>query len=405
MHLRDLLAMSAGNLRRTRNRSALAMLGIVIGVMSVIVILSIGEAAQRFIVGQIASFGSDLALVANGSEQTASSRPSQFIKESLTVSDLKKLERQPWVKLMSGVIMQSDVVSAGGQNNSAQVVGTTPDEPDLYDTQVALGAFFGQADVDSRSNVAVLGYSIAQKSFGLENPIGKSVKIGGEGFRVIGVMRQSGTRFFQNVDQQIYLPYTTAMDLYHTKRFTMFVIKADGSLTEAQTRIEAIVRDQHDITNPDDDDFHVMTQEDVIETSMQITGILQIFLTSIAAISLIVGGIGIMNIMFVSVTERTREIGLRKAVGARRGDVLGQFLTEAIILTGAGGIVGILAGIGMTWIAIQVILQFQSGWSFDLWVNGRILGASVSTLVGVIFGDAPARRAARLNPIEALRYE
>jgi len=398
--------MSVGNLRRTRNRSALAMLGIVIGVMSVIVVLSIGEAAQRFIVGQIASFGSDLVLVANGSrDANTSARPSQFIKETLTVSDLKKIQRQPWVKLMSGVIIQSDVVSAGGQNNSAQVVGTTPDEPNLYDTEIAEGVFFGQEDVDSRSRVAVLGSSIAQKSFGFESPLGKSIKIGEDGYRVIGVMRQSGTRFFQNVDQQVYIPYSAAMDLYRKKRFTMFVMKVHGSLTEAQAQIETTIREQHDITNPADDDFHVMTQDDVIKTAVQITGILQIFLTSIAAISLVVGGIGIMNIMFVSVTERTREIGLRKALGARQGDVLGQFLTEAIILTGAGGLAGILTGIAMTWLAVQVILQFQEGWSFSVSMNGLILGASVSTLVGVLFGYAPARRAARLNPIEALRYE
>jgi len=285
------------------------------------------------------------------------------------------------------------------------VAGTTPDEVPIFDLTIAKGFFFGQEHIDSHSRVIVLGADIARKSFGEEDPIGKIVKINNQGFKVLGVIAPAGTRFFQNVDQQVYIPLTAAMDLYNKKHPLLFSVKTSLPLPEAQRRIEETMRDLHNISSPLDDDFHVHTQEDVVRTTDQITGILRILLTSIAAISLIVGGIGIMNIMFVSVTERIREIGLRKAVGARRGDILGQFLVEAIILTTAGGIAGALLGIALTWLAIQIILYFQTGWSFGISYQGVALGIFVSMTIGIVFGYAPARRASHLHPIDALRRE
>lgn len=406
MRILDLVTSALQSLRRTRNRSILTMLGIVIGIMSVILVLSIGESAQRYIVGQVASFGSDLLLVANGPKEDASrTTPSPFVKEALEFADYRKLRQQPWVRLITAEILQSDTLTAAGQDNAVQVAGTTPDEVSMFDLHVDTGEFLTQENMDSRARVVALGADIARKSFGQENAVGRTVKINGQGFKVVGVMRPAGTRFFQNVDQQAYIPLTTAMDVYNKKHPFLFSVKTSLVLPEAQRRIEELMRERHNIADPKDDDFHVHTQEDVVRSADQITGILQMLLSSVAAISLLVGGIGIMNIMFVSVTERIREIGLRKAVGAKRGDILGQFLIEAIILTTLGGIIGVVVGTGLTWLAVQVILSFQDGWTFSVSTRGVLFGVIISSVIGVVFGYAPARRAASLLPMDALRKE
>jgi putative ABC transport system permease protein len=240
--------------------------------------------------------------------------------------------------------------------------------------------------------------------------LGKMVKIGGQGFKVIGVMEKAGANAFQNPDKQVYLPITSALDLYNKKYLTYIQLRTSlTNLNDAKERTRLFMRDRHKLDNPTGDltkdDFHVHTQEDLVKSASTITGILQILLISIAAISLLVGGIGIMNIMYVSVTERIREIGLRKSIGARQTDILRQFLIEAVIQTLLGGTVGIALGIGLSWIGIQVISQIQGGWTFDISFTGIALGLSVSAAIGIIFGYFPARRAARMTPMDALRYE
>lgn len=408
MTIGDLIQSSLQSLTRTKARSVLTMLGIVIGVMSVILMLSVGEAAQRYILSQISSFGSNTIFVASGPE-TDQGQPSLFIKESLTMKDVKKLESVPWISMITGKLQQDDQITANGFVTNAQIIGTMPDEIRLNDIQTSAGSFFQQASVDGHAREAVLGNDIARVAFGEENPIGKSVKISNTTFTVIGVMRKSGTQGFQSIDTQIFIPVTTAMDLYNKKYLLMISLRPTVSPAEAKSRVQAVMRDRHGIDNPTGDlakdDFHIMTQEDLIRSANTITDILQILLVSIAAISLIVGGIGIMNIMYVSVTERTREIGLRKAVGARSTDVLRQFLIEAVAQTMIGGFVGIALGVGLSWLGIQIISSFQSGWEFSLSWNGIFLGVTVSALIGLLFGYFPARRAAFLHPIDALRFE
>ncbi len=408
MTTNDLIQSSLQSLARTKARSILTMLGIVIGVMSVILMLSVGEAAQRYILAQISSFGSDTMFVANGPE-TDQGQPSLFVKESLTMKDVKKLQSVPWIAMIVGKLSQDDQVTAGGFTTNAQVVGTMPDEIRLNDIQTRAGVFFQSSAVDGNAKEAVLGNDIATTAFGAEDPIGKSIKISNSNFRVVGVMAKSGTKGFQNVDTQVYIPVTTAMDLYNKKYVSMISLRPTVPLAEAKNRIQILLRERHGIDNPEGilskDDFHLMTQEDLIRSADTITNILQILLVSIAAISLIVGGIGIMNIMYVSVTERTHEIGLRKAVGARSRDVLRQFLVEAIVQTMIGGIIGTALGVGLSWLGIQIISSFQSGWEFSMSWNGVFLGISVSALIGVTFGYFPARRAAFLHPIDALRFE
>ncbi len=384
----------------------LTMLGIVIGILSVILVLSIGEAAQRYIIDQIAVFGSDLVQIANGpKEPQAGSTPTAFVKQTLTFKDYQALRRTPWVKQVVAGVTLNDIARINGNDTSVSVAGTAPDELSIYGTRIKQGQFFTEAELDGRARVAVLGFDVARTAFGQEDPIGKTMSLNKQLFRIIGVMEEAGTKSFQDLDKRVYVPVSAAMDVYNRRFVQGMSLKTDLALSDAIRRTEEFMRERHNIVDAKEDDFHIQTQDDAIRNTQQITSILQILLASIAAISLVVGGIGIMNIMYVTVTERIREIGLRKSIGAQRGDILGQFLVEAVMLTTLGGCIGIALGIGLTWLAIQIISSFQSGWTFGISGSGVALGLIVSTVIGIVFGFAPARRAAALSPIEALRHE
>ncbi len=407
MHVDDLVHSAYDSLLRTRGRSVLTMLGIVIGIAAVILALSIGESAKLFILSQISSFGSDQLMMDNGPRADKTGELSLFVKETLAMKDYKRLKKEPWVKAITGQVFQTDLLQAGGQARNVTVIGTMPDDVKMNGYRVKEGFFFTDDEVNSHSRAAVLGYNLADKYFGLGNAVGKNIKLGKQSYKVVGVLDKLGTKFFQNLDEMVYLPVTTVMDKYNKQHFTFMSIQSSIPLSEAQPLAEIIMRESHNLNNPQGDyakdDFHVVSQEEAIKIVGQITGVLEVLLAAIAAISLLVGGIGIMNIMFVSVTERIKEIGLRKALGARREDILNQFLAEAIILTVGGGVVGIAFGTFLAWLAIQIILTYQSGWQFNISLSGVLLGFIVSTLVGLIFGFVPARRAAKLHPIDALR--
>ena len=409
MTIQDLLISSLQSLGRTKGRSVLTMLGIIIGVMSVILVLSIGEAAQRQILGQISAFGSDVIFVRNG-PVVSTGQPTPFFKESLTYNDVKRLATYPWAVTVLGKVVQQDQINAQGITTSAQITGTMPGELQLSTAQIATGAFLSQADVDGHSRVAVLGADVVRAAFGSEDPVGKSIKINDVQYRVIGTMARAGSSGFFNPDRAVYVPVTAALDTYNKQYLTLMQIKTTfQSLKDGEERIAVVLRSRHNIDNPSEDptkdDFNLVTQEDAIKTASTVISILQILLSSIAAISLLVGGIGIMNIMYVSVTERIREIGLRKSIGAHRNDILSQFLFEAVLQTVMGGIIGILLGILFSWIAVQIISSFQEGWSFAVSMRGVVLGLSVSAAIGIVFGYFPARSAAKLSPIDALRKE
>lgn len=408
MTINDLIDSSLKSLTRTKARSVLTMLGIVIGVMSVIMMLSMGEAAQRYILAQVSSFGSDVIFVMNG-PSVDEGQPSLFVKESLTYNDVRKLQTEPWVIAIAGKVQQGDRLTANGLDTDVQVLGTMPDEVLLSDLKMDVGSFFSTASVESHAREIILGFDIADAAFGAEDPLGKTVKINQVGFKVIGVIQKSGSKGFTNVDKQVYMPVTAALDLYNKQYVTYATLRTSIGLNDAKDRVAVLLRDRHNIDNPEGDpkkdDFHAQTQEDLVKSANTITGILQILLTSIAAISLLVGGIGIMNIMYVAVTERTKEIGLRKSIGARQADILRQFVFEAVVQTTLGGIIGTTLGIALSWVGIAVINNFQPGWTFELSTDGIILGLSVSAAIGIIFGYFPARRAAQLNPIDALRKE
>ncbi|HVM90389.1 MAG TPA: ABC transporter permease [Verrucomicrobiae bacterium] len=410
MHLRDLVSVSYGNLARTRGRALLTMLGIIIGIASVILMVAIGQAAQNFLLSQVASLGADVVMIANGSGDTKGGPPSPLQKQTLTERDLVQLRRQPWVAAASAYVISTDVATYADQSLYAQIWGATQDELKIFPATVAEGRFLLQDDVDSRSRVAVIGYNVSNKLFPNQDPLGKLVRVNHQNFRVVGVMAHGGTRFFTKLDDIIYIPVSTALDLYNRNRLNFISMKPEGiSPQEAIVEARYLLRDLHKIDNPNGDlskdDFIVRSQEDAAKNAGIIGQILQILLGSVAGISLVVAGIGIMNIMYVTVTERTAEIGLRKAVGARENDVLNQFLAEAVLLTTVGGILGILLGLLLSVSGISIIAHFQDGWSFSFPTDGIILAFTVSAAIGIAFGYFPARKAARLNPIEALRYE
>lgn len=414
MKISDLFHISWQNLVRNRKRAALTMLGIVIGVMSVILMLSVGQAAENYILSQVASFGSDLMIVRSGPGDgggTSSGPPNMTIKQTVDLDDYERLKKENWVEAISASYFSDLLVEYQNASITPRVAGVTQDETVVYNTSIKEGNFISESDVDSSARVAVLGIDAADDLFGQENPIGKRIKIKKQNYRVIGILDRAGTRFFTNLDKGVYVPVTTLMrDLNQDYVFSLSLKIGNMSADEAKERIRIILRDTHNLDNPEGDlskdDFFIAGQEDTAAAAGVIGSILQVLLASIAAISLIVGGVGIMNIMFVTVTERTREIGLRKAVGAKQSDILAQFLIEAVVLCIVGGLIGVLAGISISYLGIEILRAFESdNWIFMIPWDGVFLGLGVSTAIGIIFGYIPARRAAKYNAIKALQYE
>jgi len=398
---------------RNKGRTILTMLGIVIGVASVIIMLSVGYAAQNYILSQVASFGSDLLFIRNGpgTGSTGSGPPNMSVKQTLTLKDYKKLKQQNWITAVDASVFKDLLVEYENASQRVRISGVSEDDITIYNTALKQGDFISSNDVDSKTNVAVLGIDTAKDLFGAEEPIGKRIKINKISYRVIGVLDRAGTRFFTNLDKGVYVPFTALMQDQNMEHIQFISFKI-GTVPPAiaKERIQYLLRDSHNLNNPEGDlskdDFFVSTQEDAAQRAGIIGSILQILLGSIAAISLIVGGVGIMNIMFVTVTERTREIGLRKAIGALKSDILAQFLIEAVVLCILGGMIGILSGVGFSWLGIKLLQTYNSNsWIFIIPWNGVALGFGVSTLIGVVFGYYPAKRASELNPIEALQYE
>jgi putative ABC transport system permease protein len=307
------------------------------------------------------------------------------------------------------VVFGSQTAVYGSETYSPTILGTSEIFADLYNIRASEGRVFTEDEVKSYSDAVVIGHEIKQELFGESDAVGQKIRIKGKNFRVIGVLEKAGQVSFINFDKVAFVPYTTAQQyIFGIKYFHRLAIEADSEENIATTvlAIETTLRNNHNITDPEKDDFFIETQASAMETVSTITGALTMFLASVAAISLIVGGIGIMNIMLVSVTERTREIGLRKALGARQKDILRQFLLEAVLLTAIGGLVGITLGALLSF-AISLVLSQVLGvnWAFTFPIDGALIGLGVSALVGLTFGLYPARQAAKKSPIEALRYE
>jgi putative ABC transport system permease protein len=402
-------------------RSALTMLGMVIGVGAVITLMSIGQGAQAAVQEQFNSLGTNLIFVEPGTTNAGGVKTQAGSVQTLTYDDAKAINDQTAVPDVTAVAPQASSfaqVVYQSQNTVARVVGITSDYADIHNYHVTQGDDFSDDQVTGGGQVAILGANLARTLFGDTSPIGRDIRVNtGMGragtFNIIGVGELKGGSGQDNADTRVYVPLTTLFRKLSHQRTgagvevvsNVVVQAADAKhIDTAEQELTDLLMQRHHITDPTQIDFSITSQQDQLQTRQQITGVLTIFLGAVAGISLVVGGIGIMNIMIVSVTERTREIGIRKAVGARRQDILLQFLVESLLVSILGGGGGILAGIGLAQI---VNGQHLNGQALQTLITAQsiLLAGGVSVAIGLFFGIYPASRAAKMNPIEALRYE
>ncbi len=411
MKVLESLRLAVKALTANKMRSLLTMLGIIIGVGAVITLMSVGEGVQAYITTQFQSIGSNLFFVIPGSFEQELKRPAY-----LTLKDAEALMNPleaPDVLRVAPLVQGNERITTPGKDRRVDINGVTPDYAVVRDWVPRVGEFISEADNQGMARVAVLGQDTADYFFPDDpDPTGEVVRIKGIPFRVIGVMAKRGGGSFGSEDAVILVPLDTALSRITPRRtntgeprlsFLYVQAVAEERMNAAIEEVAQVLRQRHRILPGEPDDFTAISQSDIIGTFQQITGVLTVFLGAIAGISLLVGGIGIMNIMLVSVTERTREIGLRKAVGARRRDILMQFLTEAVMLSLLGGLIGIALGAGGA-TAISYFLR-DEGFQAVITAGAVVLATLFSAAVGLFFGIYPAQRAARLNPIDALRYE
>lgn len=391
-------------------RSGLTMLGIIIGVAAVIALVAAGAGAQAQVTERFESLGSNMLVISPGTMSFRGMSQGSASAQSLTNDDVQAIAHL--ASAVSAIAPEYSIfgqqVVYGNKNTQTTVLGVTPEYLAVHNWQVDQGRFIESLDHASQAKVVVLGATVAEELFGetLVDPLGKTVKIKRQNYQIVGLLTSKGVGGFQNLDDQAFIPLSTAQLKFGGAGNTSLgainvqVISAD-KMEWAQAELAAILRARHGLAQGQSDDFTVQDQTQIVETMQDVMGTFTVLLGSIAAISLLVGGIGVMNIMLVSVTERTREIGIRKAVGAKRRDIMLQFLVEAMALAFLGGLVGVLAGYG----GAQVVTPLMGGARALVTPDSVIMALSVSIAVGLFFGLYPASRAAALNPIDALRFE
>ncbi|MCH8940321.1 MAG: ABC transporter permease [Chloroflexi bacterium] len=395
-------------------RAGLTLLGIVIGVAAVISLMSIGRGAQAAITERLEALGTNLLFVQPGAASQGNVFFGQGSASTLTLEDANALLDPvfaPSVAAVAPELRSNGQVVAGRENTFTQVIGVTPSYPAVRNVEIGSGDFISRGHVDNRSEVVVLGSGVSETLFGFRDPVGQTVRIDGRRFEVIGVLESQGGGAFGSFDDQVLVPITTAYYRLGAQRTpqggvtvqTISVqVKSADSMDSAVREIGTVLRLRHRITG--EDDFTITSQQETIDTLEETNETFVVFLGAIASISLLVGGIGVMNIMLVSVTERTREIGIRKAMGAKRRDILSQFLVEAVLLSLTGGVLGVALGLGLTEVLDGVQLGTQT-FNTSFSTNIAILAMAVSGGIGLFFGIYPAMQAAKMHPIEALRHE
>lgn len=407
-------------LLRRKGRSFLTILGIVIGVAGVIIIISLGSGAQSLVLGQITKLGSNIIAVLPGKSNEKGPPASVFGVQIKTLmeSDLEAIKdtsKVPNLVAVSAIVRGNATLVSGRESVDTSFTATDGAYPRVQNVEMEKGVFFSDEEGNAGANVMVLGYDVATNLFPNGDEIGKIVKIQSSGniansvpFKVIGVQKKMGTVAFQNQDDQVYIPFPIGQRQLLGINYIQFIrakVDTADNVKAAMDDVSRVLREQHHISNSDNDDFSVRDLADAIKLLTGITDILRMFLALMAGISLVVGGIGIMNIMLVTVSERTREIGLRKAIGATRRQIRDQFLLEAIILTVTGGLIGIILGILISYL-VSVGARFAGyDWDFIISPIAVILAVGVSIITGIIFGLYPSMKASRLDPIDALRYE
>lgn len=413
MRLLSQFKIAVGALRTHKSRSALTVLGIVIGIMAIIMVMAIGRGAEDLILGQIRGFGARTISVEPGRMPQGLADFYEVYTESLKDREVEAIKNPNNVRGNNKVapfVGMTETISYGNEKMRTMINGASDLWMEILDVEPGKGRMFTNSEVKQTSRVAVIGDEVKEELFGESEAIGEKIRIRGNNFTVIGVFPPVGTKMMMNVDELVLVPYTTAQKiLLAISHYHAILVQAETEEIVAGVANDIVqtIRELHNITDPDKDDFHVGTMEDALSIISGVTSALNILLIAIAAISLIVGGIGIMNIMLVSVTERTREIGLRKAIGATKADIMTQFILEAVILTIMGGIIGITLGAALTWTAGYAIRTFGGfiSWRFFFPMSAIVMGLGVAASVGIVFGLYPAVQAAKKSPIEALRYE
>ncbi|HZZ98816.1 MAG TPA: ABC transporter permease [Candidatus Saccharimonadia bacterium] len=388
-------------------RTGLAVLGIIIGIGSVIALISLGQGSQLAVQNQIQSLGANLITVIPGGVSNGAIRGAAGGGTTLTLDDAKAIGSDPSITTINAVspeLSRRSQVTAGRNNTNTQVIGVYPSYLGIHKVELAEGAFITDQNNQSLTKVAVIGPQVATNLFGDGvDPIGQQIRANNQLFRIVGVTVSKGGTGFQNQDDIIYVPLSVAQEeLFGVNYLSTISVEAKSPevMTQAEDEIGYLLLSRHKLTDPTLADFSLFSQNDILNTASQVTGTFTALLGGIAAISLLVGGIGIMNIMLVTVTERTREIGLRKALGAKKKIIIMQFLIEATLLTILGGVIGMLMGIGISY-ALTLLVKIP----FAISIQAILLAIGVSGAIGILFGWYPARKAANLQPIEALRYE
>jgi putative ABC transport system permease protein len=402
MDYKEIIITAVQALKSNILRTSLTMIGIIIGISSVILIVSIGQGAVAFVTKELSSFGTDYFQINPGADFS-----STFTSQSLTLEDVEAIESDTSltnIKMVVPISMATAVITANNEKESVSIYGSTDKAIEIFRPDIVYGEFMTEEDNNSGERVAVLGSEISETLFGEDtDPVGERVRINNIPFRVIGVSNSSSALAGGIINKAVFVPISVVFNEITGQELIQEIdvsVYDTNQINQTMEDVTALLREEHNLEEDEENDFQIQSAQDILSTVQTITGLLTAMIAGISGISLVVGGVGVMNIMLVSVTERTKEIGLLKAIGAKEKDILTQFLIEAVIMTLAGGVVGICIGISGAY-----LISLVAGIPFVVSVPAVLIAVGVSTLVGVVFGLYPARRAARLSPIDALRYE